>query len=499
MNSRLLFIAAVAVALLTAACTEDPHELVIPVTGITLNSPPTTLLVGETLSLEAAVEPAEATNKSVTWNSDDDQVATVNTEGVLTAVAPGVATITATSHDGKFTANCTVTVEVEVIPVTGITLNSPPTSLTVGATLTLDAAIAPADATNKTVVWSSDDEHVATVNSEGVLTAVAPGVATITATTDDGGFAASFSVTVSEPGIITMITQATGVGIAVWIKLSEAIVNFTIDWGDGKKSIIEESSYMPPWPDVAVDFRFEHNYSGASEHLITITGSNIELLSCGGNKLTTLDVSRCPELKTLYCWNNQLTNVNVSGNTELISLECMSNQLTALDVSNCIALESLGLSGNLLTVLDVSNCTALKSLSVSYCQLAALDVSKCTELEQLWCPGNQLKSLDVSHNTELRLLPCDVNLFTAEALNDLFRSLPYISERNPYWDWDCPMAISIYGNPGTDDCDFSIAEKKGWCQRGIMPASLEVSVEPDLNFIKTQNSLQYMQPVSKNR
>ena len=381
------------------------------------------------------------------------------------------------------TAACTkepLKEEEPVIPVTGITHNLPATlEVLVGATLTLEADVEPAEATNQTVTWNTSDDRVATVNPEGEITAVAPGTATITVAADDGAFTATCIVTVAEEvipvtGVITMSTQASEVNISVWIKLSAEIVNFSIDWGDGKKSKIYESSYMPPWPDFAVDFRFEHNYSGASEHLITITGNNIELLSCGYNKLTSLDISRCPELKTLYCWDNQLTKVNVSGNIELKSLECRMNQLSTLDVSNCTALEVLSLSGNPLTALDVSNCTALISLSVSYCQLIALDVSKCTELEQLWCPGNKLKSLDVSHNTELRLLPCDMNLFTADELNDLFRSLPYISERNPYWDYDCPLAISIYGNPGTDDCDFSIAEKKGWCQRGIMPASKDV-------------------------
>jgi len=360
----------------------------------------------------------------------------------------------------------------EMIPVTGITLDPTATVLLVGATMELDVTIVPAEATNKKVTWSTSDANVATVNSVGEVTAITSGTAMITATTNDGGFAASFSVTVSG-GIMTMTTVASEVIFNVWIKLSEEFINLTIDWGDGKNSIIENSSLLgPPWPDKPVVFRFEHNYSGASEHLITITGNNIEWMSCDNNKLTTLDVSRCPELKSLYCSDNELTNVNISGNTGLVNLGCRINQLTTLDVSNCTALESLALSGNPLTVLDVSNCTALVSLSVSYCQLAALDVSKCTELEQLWCPGNQLKSLDVRHNTELRLLPCDVNLFTADALNELFSTLPYISERNPYT--DCPLAISIYGNPGTDDCDFSIAEKKGWCQRGIMPSSADI-------------------------
>ena len=167
---------------------------VIAVTGVTLNKTSTSIGVGGTETLTATVAPAEATNKTVSWSSSDVSVATVS-NGVVTGVSAGVSTITATTEDGSFTATCTVTVTAP-IAVTGVTLNKPSTTIIVGNTETLTATVVPAEATNKTVSWTSSDESVATV-SDGVVTAVAVGSATITVTTADGGKTATCAVTVA--------------------------------------------------------------------------------------------------------------------------------------------------------------------------------------------------------------------------------------------------------------------------------------------------------------
>ena len=144
------------------------------------------------------MEPSDATNKNVTWSTSDASIATV-TDGVVTAVAPGTATITVTTEDGNKTATCAVTVTAATVPVTGVTLNKTSTSLYVGDTETLTPTITPDNATNKNVTWSSDDTSVATVDASGLVTAVARGTAVITATAADGsGASASCTVTVSS-------------------------------------------------------------------------------------------------------------------------------------------------------------------------------------------------------------------------------------------------------------------------------------------------------------
>ena len=174
----------------------EPHGD-IPVTGVSVVPTAGSVTVGQTLALTASVAPADATNKAVTWSSSSDSIATVSDDGVVTGVAEGDATITVTTEDGGFTATCDVTVEAATVAVTGVSVSPTSDSITVGETLTLTATVAPDNATNKTVTWSTSEATVATVE-DGVVTGVAEGDATITVTTEDGGFTATCDVTVTS-------------------------------------------------------------------------------------------------------------------------------------------------------------------------------------------------------------------------------------------------------------------------------------------------------------
>ena len=181
----------------TATCTVTVSNPVVAVTGVTLDEETLSLTAGgETATLTATVAPEDATNKAVTWTTSDATVATVE-NGAVTAVAAGTATITVTTTDGSFTANCTVTVSNPVIAVSSVTLNKSEAALTVGGTETLTTTVAPENATDKTVTWTSSAPEVASV-ANGVVTAVAAGTATITATA--GGQSATCTVTVTAAG-----------------------------------------------------------------------------------------------------------------------------------------------------------------------------------------------------------------------------------------------------------------------------------------------------------
>ena len=161
-----------------------------PVTGMTLSQTEASLAVGETVKLTVTFTPDYAADK-VTWSSSDEAVATVK-DGVVTAKAAGKATITVTTVGGK---KATCTVYVNYILTTGVTLSKTKATLFVGETLTLTATVAPSNATNKSVTWSSSNNTVATV-ADGVVTAKADGTATITVTTDDGKNTATCTVSV---------------------------------------------------------------------------------------------------------------------------------------------------------------------------------------------------------------------------------------------------------------------------------------------------------------
>ena len=336
----------------------------VHVTGVTLNKTSDELAIGGTLQLIATIEPSDATEKAVTWESSDPTVATVDNNGLVKAVAKGSTTITVTTKDQGKTATCAITVKEEVVPptpggdaftlvtdasalsagmeliivssannvaagqwnsknkyletanvtiennsivlaenstaiiftlggqsgawtladpdgkllssgaarsvawdgqnskwtisiangdatikcgtngwiqynansprfttytsdqvlpqiyartaapvvdvdVTGVTLDKNTASVEAGKSVTLTATVAPDNATNKKVTWSSDNEAVATVSAEGVVKAVAEGTATITVKTDDGNFEAKCVVTVTKSS--TPIVSVTGV------------------------------------------------------------------------------------------------------------------------------------------------------------------------------------------------------------------------------------------------------------------------------------------------
>lgn len=163
-----------------AICKVKVEKKVVPVSGITIDKESLKMKVGETYHLTAKVSPEDATDKSVVWKSEDESIATVDQEGLVTAVKGGSKTmITATS--GDFSASCSVTIEKEVIPVEGISLDKEIIEMAVGSSYRLNATITPSDATDKTIIWESSDETIAMVSSSGLVGALKEGDVTITA------------------------------------------------------------------------------------------------------------------------------------------------------------------------------------------------------------------------------------------------------------------------------------------------------------------------------
>ncbi len=168
-----------------------------PVLSVALNATAIELNTSKTAALVPIFTPSNAANQEVSWNSSNSGVASV-VNGVVTANAVGTANITVTTADGGKQSVCAVTVVNTGTAVTGITLNKSTTSILVGANETLTATIAPAGATNKSVVWRSSDINIATVNASGVITAVKKGTATISASSVNGLFVASCVVTITQ-------------------------------------------------------------------------------------------------------------------------------------------------------------------------------------------------------------------------------------------------------------------------------------------------------------
>lgn len=174
-----------------------PESDVVYATGISLDIDSIEIVGTGSQTLTATVEPDNTTDKTVTWTSSDESVATVD-GGVVTGVSAGTATITASVKSGANTyETATATVTVSNVAVTGVAFENDTASVDTGDTVQLTATVTPTSATNKTVTWESSDEAVATVE-DGVVTGVSAGTATITVKTNDGNFTDECVVTVSD-------------------------------------------------------------------------------------------------------------------------------------------------------------------------------------------------------------------------------------------------------------------------------------------------------------
>ena len=164
----------------------DTTPTIVLVRDIKLSSTKETLEVGNTVSLTATVLPDYASNRTVTWTSNNEQVAKVSADGIVTAIGKGTANITVRANDGSnVTATAVITVEEKIVKVTKVKLSKTSLTLKPKASTTLKVTITPSKATNKSLVWSSSNKKVATVK-DGKITAKAVGTTTITVKTQDG-------------------------------------------------------------------------------------------------------------------------------------------------------------------------------------------------------------------------------------------------------------------------------------------------------------------------
>lgn len=168
----------------------------VAVESVTLNQVTIDVNVGDEANLIATITPADATTQTLKWESSDDEIVTVDAAGKVTGVKVGSATITVTSTaDATKTATCTVTVK--SVAVTGVTLEGDK-AIAIGETVKLTATIAPANATNKKIIWNSSNPEIASIGTDGTIEGKAAGETTVTVTTEDGSKTATCKVEVTS-------------------------------------------------------------------------------------------------------------------------------------------------------------------------------------------------------------------------------------------------------------------------------------------------------------
>ena len=162
---------------------------------IRLNRTSLDLIIGQSETLQTTISPSTASGNNLQWSSAIPSVATVDNSGKVTGVSEGTTIISVSTADGKEMATCVVTVRFQ--HVENISLDKTQLQLYVGKTATLAASISPSNANNQTITWTSSNPDIATVNDNGVVTAIAEGNAIITVSSVDGNKTATCSVSVA--------------------------------------------------------------------------------------------------------------------------------------------------------------------------------------------------------------------------------------------------------------------------------------------------------------
>ena len=297
------------------------NDKVVSVTGVSLNESSITLDVGGSKTLAATVTPDNATNKKVRWTSDNETVATVSEDGVVTAVAGGTAVITATTHDGLFTATCTVTVNAPdaaptittdtlpdgkvgeaysqtltatgTAPITWSIDGGLPAGLSLNADTGEISGTPTAEGTATFTVKATNSAGSNTKELSITITKAAPAEHTITVTTEGGGTASASSAKAVVGTEIRLTAKPDeGYRFKEWEVMSGNVTIkddkfFMPDSNVEVKAIFEEDAPPAPTdpakPSISVTGTYTYN---GSEHTANVSGYNPATMDIAGNTAT---------------------------------------------------------------------------------------------------------------------------------------------------------------------------------------------------------------------
>ncbi|MDE6017301.1 MAG: Ig-like domain-containing protein, partial [Muribaculaceae bacterium] len=330
-----------------ATCVVTVSSDNVDVEKITLDKNVLDLAAGQTATLTATVTPDNATDPTVEWTSEDDEIATVSDQGVVTAKAGGTTVITATSSNGLH-ATCTVNV---IVPATEVTLDKTSVELQVNKTYTLTATVLPEEATDHNVTWTSENEAVATV-VDGKITAKALGETTITAACGD------VKATCAVKVVPTPVES---------VKISPASLHLTA--GDESKL----TATISP--------------SGATDKSVTWTSSDE----------TVVTVSATGEVKALKAGSATITVTSSNGKTATCPVE-----VEALD----IPVESVSISSATLNLTEGEKATLT----------AMVNPSDATDSDLEWTSSNS-KVVTVSAAGEVTAIKAGTARITVASHN----------------------------------------------------------------------------------
>ena len=380
----------------SSTCAVSVSKKVIPVSSVSLDRYSVSLEEGQTTKLIATVSPADATDKSVKWESSNTGVATVSQDGTVKAIKEGEAKITASA--GEKAATCTVSVSKKVIPVTSVTLNKSSLNLTKGQTEKLIATVNPSNATDKEVSWSTSNNTIVSIQQDGTITAIKSGSATITAKA--GEQSATCSVTVSTP-VESVSLDRTSVSLeegqtttlVATISPNDAD-DKTVSWSSSNSAIatVDNSGLVKAIGEgeakitASVGGKSAYCAVSVSKKIIPVTSiylseSSISLIKGESKKLiATISPSNTTETVAWTSSNTKIATVDQSGNVTAIAGGDATITATAGDKSaKCSVSVTVPVSG-----ISLNMESAAMSINETIELIATVTPSDATDKTVTW-------------------------------------------------------------------------------------------------------------------
>jgi uncharacterized protein YjdB len=341
--------------------------LIPPVATVSVTPSTVALYVGRTTQLTATMRDASGntlTGRTVTWSSSAPSVASVSTSGMVTAVAAGSATITATSEGKSGTASISVT----IVPVASVVVTPATSSLVIAATVQLSATTKDSAAnvlTGRSVTWSSSAPGVATVSTSGLVTAVAVGSTTITGTSEGKSGAATITVSAVPVASVSVTPATNNLNVGATVQLSATMKDSVGNVLTGRS--VTWSSGTPAAATVSASGLVTALAAGSA----TITAT-----SEGKSGTATVTVTLVPVAAVSVAPVTKLLRVGTSGQLTAMTKDASGNVLTGRTVtwsSSAPGVATVGASG-LVTAVGVGSAT-ITATSESQSGTAAITVT----------------------------------------------------------------------------------------------------------------------------
>lgn len=302
----------------------------IELKGISLNKNTLTLKEKTSEILKIQYTPSNATNKNITWQSSNKNIATVDSSGKVTGISPGTAKITVISKDGGFVSECKVIVEAISKKITGVSLDKKELKINAGEESTLKATINPSYAENKNITWESSNEEVAIVK-DGKITAIKPGDAEIKVITDDGKKEAICKITVLSPPIKSIKFQEEEMTVYIDSETKLETIN------EPKDSIMEEPVWISSNETVATIENGLLKALNIGEATITITNKEKTISAA-------INIKVIPKPKEKLSIKIEGYNLNFEPDIKNYTLEIGSEQ--SLNIITNIDNDKVRINGN---------------------------------------------------------------------------------------------------------------------------------------------------------